>query len=41
MNIDLKPFFKKIRPLTNFLKRDSVGIFLAIVSIIFGFLIGK
>ncbi len=41
MNLDLKPLLKKIRPLTNFLKRDSVGIFLAIVAVIFGFLIWK
>lgn len=41
MKLDIKPFLQKIRPLTNFLKRDSVGIFLAIVAIIFGFLIWK
>ncbi len=41
MKLDIQPLLKKIRPLTNFLKRDSVGIFLAIVAIIFGFLIWK
>lgn len=41
MNIELKPILKRLQPFINFLKRDSVAIFLAIVAIIFGFLIWK
>lgn len=41
MNIEIKPLLKKLQPFINFLKRDSVMIFLAIVAIIFGFLIWK
>jgi hypothetical protein len=41
MKLDLKPILAKLRPLINFLRRDSVGIFLAIVAIIFGFLIWR
>jgi hypothetical protein len=39
--LDIKPFIKKIQPLLNFLKRDSVAIFLCIVAVIFGYLIWK
>lgn len=38
---DLNALLIKLRPLTNFLKKDSVGIFLFIVAIIFGFLIWR
>jgi|GEM_PF-6888290 len=41
MKLDLKPFLKKVRPFLNFLRRDSVGIFLVIVAIVFGFLIWR
>lgn len=41
MNIELKPILKKLQPFINFLKRDSVAIFLTIVAIIFGYLIWK
>ncbi|CAN5421094.1 hypothetical protein BH10PAT3_BH10PAT3_0970 [soil metagenome] len=41
MKLDIKPILKKLRPFINFLKRDSVGIFLAIVAVIFGFLIWR
>ena len=41
MNIEIKPLLKKIQPLINFLKKDSVVIFLVIVAIIFGFLIWR
>ena len=41
MNIELKPILAKLRPFLNFLKRDSVAIFLAIVAVIFGFLIWR
>lgn len=41
MKLEIKPLLKKLRPLFNFLKRDSVGIFLAIVAIVFGFLIWR
>ena len=41
MNLELKPLLKKLQPFLNFLKKDSVGIFLTIVAIVFGFLIWK
>ncbi len=41
MKIELKPIIAKLRPFLNFLKRDSVGIFLALVAVIFGFLIWR
>ena len=41
MSIEVKPLLKKLQPFSNFLKKDSVGIFLVIVAIIFGFLIWK
>ena len=41
MKLDIKPLLLELRPLINFLKKDSVGIFLAIVAIIFGFLIWR
>ena len=41
MKLDIKPIIKKLQPLINFLKRDSVAIFLVIVAIIFGFLIWR
>lgn len=41
MKLELKPLLAKIRPLTNFLRRDSVGIFLVIVAVVFGFLIWR
>jgi len=41
MKLELKPLLKKLQPFLNFLKKDSVGIFLAIVAIIFGFLIWR
>ena len=41
MNIDIKPLLKKLQPFINFLKKDSVAIFLVIIAIIFGFLIWR
>lgn len=41
MKLDIKPILKKLQPFLNFLKKDSVGIFLAIVAVIFGFLIWR
>lgn len=41
MKLDFKPLLKKLHPLISFLRRDSVGIFLVIVAIIFGFLIWR
>jgi uncharacterized protein involved in cysteine biosynthesis len=41
MKLELKPILQKLRPLIDFLKRDSVGIFLAIIAVIFGFLIWR
>jgi hypothetical protein len=41
MNIELKPILKKLQPFVNFIKKDSVGIFLVIVAIVFGFLIWR
>lgn len=41
MNITLKPLLKKLQPLIDFLKRDSVIIFALIVAIIFGFLVWR
>lgn len=41
MKLDIKPIIKKLQPLLRFLKKDSVGIFLAIVAVIFGFLIWR
>ena len=41
MNIETKDILKKLQPLINFLKRDSVAIFLAIIAVIFGFLIWR
>jgi hypothetical protein len=39
--INLKPVTNKLKPLINFVKKDSVAIFLIIVAIIFGFLIWR
>lgn len=39
--IDIKPIIKKLKPVINFVKKDSVGIFLFIVACIFGFLIWR
>ncbi len=41
MNIELKPILKKLQPFINFLKKDSVAIFLVIIAVIFGFLIWR
>ena len=41
MKLELKPILKKLQPFLNFLKKDSVGIFLVIVAVIFGFLIWR
>ena len=41
MNIELKPLLAKLRPLIDFIKRDSVGIFLMLVAVVFGFLIWR
>lgn len=41
MKLDLKPILEKLRPLINFVKKDSVGIFLLIVACVFGFLIWR
>lgn len=41
MNIEIKPFLKKLQPFIDFLKRDSVIIFLVIVATVFGFLIWR
>ncbi len=41
MKIDFTPITKLIRPLTNFLKKDAIGIFFTVVAIIFGFLIWR
>lgn len=41
MKIEIKPLLKKVQPLINFLKKDSVAIFLVIVAVIFGFLIWR
>lgn len=41
MKLELKPLLKKLQPLINFLQKDSVSIFLAIVAVIFGFLIWR
>jgi hypothetical protein len=41
MKLDIKPLIKKLQPFLRFLKKDSVGIFLVIVAIIFGFLIWR
>jgi len=41
MKLELKPILAKLQPFINFVKRDSVGIFLSIVAIVFGFLIWR
>jgi len=41
MKLDLKPLLKRLHPFINLLRRDSVGIFLVIVAIIFGSLIWR
>lgn len=41
MNLDLQPILKKLKPLINFVRKDSVGIFLFIVACVFGFLIWR
>ncbi|MDB5182557.1 MAG: hypothetical protein JWO47_341 [Candidatus Saccharibacteria bacterium] len=41
MKLELKPLLKKLQPFLNFLKKDSVAIFLVIVAIVFGFLIWR
>jgi hypothetical protein len=41
MKLEIQPLLKKLQPLINFLKKDSVGIFLGIVAVIFGFLIWR
>ena len=41
MNIEIKPLLKKLQPFIDFLKRDSVIIFLVIVATVFGFLIWR
>ena len=38
---DLKSSLAKLKPILSFLKRDSVGIFLAIVAAVFAFLIWR
>ncbi len=39
--LDTTALTTKLRPLTNFLKKDYVGIFLAIIALVFGFLIWR
>jgi len=41
MKLEIQPILKKLQPLINLLKRDSVAIFLAIVAVIFGYLIWR
>lgn len=41
LKLDIKPIIKKLQPALRILKKDSVGIFLAIVAVIFGFLIWR
>jgi hypothetical protein len=41
MKLEIKPLLKRIQPLINFAQKDSVGIFLAIVAVVFGFLIWR
>ncbi len=41
MKLDIKPILKKLQPFINFLKKDSVAIFLVIIAIVFGFLIWR
>lgn len=38
---DLKAIIIKLKPLIDFLKKDSVGIFLILVAIVFAFLIWR
>lgn len=41
MKLAIKPTIKKLQPLLNFVRKDSVSIFLVIVACIFGFLIWR
>lgn len=41
MKLDIKPILKKLKPYINFIKKDSVSIFLFFVACIFGFLIWR
>jgi len=41
MKLDIQPILKKLQPLVNFLKRDSVAIFLLVIAVIFGYLIWR
>jgi len=41
MKLDIQPILKKLQPLINFLKRDSVAIFLLVIAVIFGYLIWR
>ena len=41
MKLDIQPNLKKLQPLVNFLKRDSVAIFLLVIAVIFGYLIWR
>jgi len=41
MKLDIKSITKFTRPLTNFLKKDAVGIFFAVIALVFAFLIWR
>lgn len=41
MKLDIKPILTKLKPFINFVRKDSVSIFLVIVACIFGFLIWR
>ena len=41
MKLQIKSILKKLKPLINFVRKDSVGIFLFIVACVFGFLIWR
>ncbi len=40
-NLNLKAILSKLKPLTNFFKKDYVIIFLVIIAFVFGFLIWR
>lgn len=40
-NLNIKKLTGKFKPLLDFIRRDSVAIFLLIVSVVFGFLIWR
>ena len=40
-DIEIKPILAKLQPVLDFVKRDSVAIFLVIIAFVFGFLIWR